>query len=175
MKADTRSNKDAPKSNLGCRPRYVNRRFRHGYLRAGGPTRAALCRNQSTLRTGGICAGRCQDRRRSFCGLHRADHTANGATASGEQAFATDRLTARCRLQSAESELRPAYRNAVASGSATRAVEPAPKSCAAAAQCAAIANSRAPHEPSQPCRESPGSCARMRLTSASKHHPMLGG
>jgi hypothetical protein len=90
VEADTRSNRDAPKSNLGCRPRYVNRRVGPGYLRAGGPTPAALRRNQSTLRAGGICAGRCQNRRRFVCGLHRADHTANAATASGEQAFATD-------------------------------------------------------------------------------------
>jgi hypothetical protein len=34
----TRRNKDAPKSSLGCRPRYVNRRFGAGYLRAGGST-----------------------------------------------------------------------------------------------------------------------------------------
>jgi hypothetical protein len=34
-KADTWNNKDAPKSNLHCHPRYVYRRFGCGCLRAG--------------------------------------------------------------------------------------------------------------------------------------------
>jgi hypothetical protein len=111
---------------LGRHPRYVYRRFGGGCLRAGGPTPGALRRNQGGLRAGGICAGQCQGRRRPFFGLHRARHAGNAATAPGQQTFATDRSAARRRLQSAESELRPAYCAAIASGSATRGGEPTP-------------------------------------------------
>jgi hypothetical protein len=67
---------------------------------------ASLCRNHSSVRAGRICAG---------WRLHHADNAWMCATSRIQQATATDRRTARGRLQSAEPELRPADHTSVAS------------------------------------------------------------
>src|SRR4051794_20948494 len=94
---------DAPKSDFLCHRWYVNRWSRN-YRCAGGATSAALRRNQGSLRTGGIRAGRVPDWRRSLCGLHCAHLKGTPPTTQGHQALARDRFAACCSLQSAESK-----------------------------------------------------------------------
>ena len=116
----------APKFILGFHRCNWHRRLGRGHRRAGCATLSGVRRNQGGLQAGGIYSGPCQDRRRDFCGLHRANHARNVATTPSQQAFAADQFAACGGLQSAEPELRPneAQRAPIATDRGTNSGEP---------------------------------------------------